>query len=211
MLLAILIEFPFEKIVLKEINYFTLAINLIVPPAIMFLVTLTIRVPGEKNTIAIQDYIRSIIYDSIPDEIIDYKERKKLSKSKRLIFGVLYSIGFVFTFGAIVYFLVKMNFNIIGGGIFILFLTLVSFFGYMIRQQVRDINLIRSSQNGISTLTDIFAFPIIRTGSILSGQFAKLNLPVYVFDLFIEAPFKTIINLFEEWFSFVRDRKDEIV
>src|SRR3989339_66576 len=207
MLLAILIEFPFEKIVLKEINYFTLAINLIVPPAIMFLVTLTIRVPGEKNTIAIQDYIRSIIYDSIPDEIIDYKERKKLSKSKRLIFGVLYSIGFVFTFGAIVYFLVKMNFNIIGGGIFILFLTLVSFFGYMIRQQVRDINLIRSSQNGISTLTDIFAFPIIRTGSILSGQFAKLNLPVYVFDLFIEAPFKTIINLFEEWFSFVRDRK----
>lgn len=211
MLLALIIEFPFERFVLQHINYTNLFINLIVPPTIMFLLTLTIRVPGEKNTLAIENYIQAIIYEERPDEIVDYRERKSLDKTKRIIFGGLYSFGFFITFGAIIYFLINMKFNILSGTIFILFLTIVSFFGFMIRQQVRDINLLRPSQSGIDTLTDFFAFPIIRTGSIISKEFAKWNITVYIFDVFIEAPFKTIIQLIEEWFAFIRERKDEIV
>ncbi len=211
MFFAFLLEFPYERFIIDEINYRNLLINLVVPPAIMFLVTLTIRVPGEKNTRAIQNYVRSIVYKEIPDDIVDYKERKRLHKTKQLIFGSMYSIGFFVTFGLILYFLVSLDYNFVSGVIFVLFLTLVSFFGFMIRQQVRDIKLGKERQTILESLADFFAFPIIRTGSLLSTEFAKLNITVYIFDLFIEAPFKTIIQLFEEWFSFVRERKDEIV
>ena len=211
MLIAFIIEFPYEKFIIKDINYRNLLINLLLPPAIMFFITLTIRVPGKKNTKAIQDYVQGIVYTEIPHNIAGYKKKRKLQGTKRIIFGSLYSIGFFATFGLIIYFLLKLEYNVISGIIFVLFLTLVSFFGFMIRQQIRDINLLKETQSGIATITDFFAFPIIRTGSILSTGFAKWNITVYIFDIFLEAPFKTIIQLFEEWFHFVRERKDEIV
>lgn len=211
MLLAFIIEFPYERIVVKNINYVPLIINVLVPPIIMFLVTLTIRVPGEKNTKAIIAYIKGMMYQEVDEEIVDYRTRRKLNGSKRMIFGVFYSIGFFMTFGTIIYFLAKLHFNIVSGMIFLLFLTLVSFFGFMIRQQVRDIALYKGRQGGFAPILDFFAFPIIRTGHLLSGKFQDWNIPAYVFDLFIEAPFKTIIQLFEEWFLFVKERKDEII
>jgi len=211
MVFAFILEYPYERFVIDEINYRNLLINLIVPPIIMFLVTLTIRVPGQKNTNAIKEFVKSIIYKEISDNVIDYKGRKRVNKTKSVIFGLLYSLGFFATFGSIIWFLVKLDYNIISGLIFIFFLTLVSFFGFMIRQQIRDINLLKSAQSGIATLTDFFVFPIVRTGSLLSTTLAEINITTYIFDIFIEAPFKTIIQIFEEWFSFVRERKDEIV
>lgn len=211
MLLAFIIEFPYERFIVKQMNYMAIIINVIVPPAIMFLITLSITVPGEKNTLAIIEYIKGIVYKEVPDQIIPFKERDKLNKNKQILFGFFYTFGFLITFGIIIYFLDALHFNLIGGVIFLMFLTLVSFFGFMIRQQVKDIALGNITQTGLNPVLDFFAFPIIRTGYLISGTFKQLNIAIYVFDLFLEAPFKTIIQLFEEWFSFVRERKDEIL
>jgi hypothetical protein len=40
---------------------------------------------------------------------------------------------------------------------------------------------------------------------------AKINIFTVIFDFFIEAPFKLIIDIVEEWIKFTKDRKEEII
>ena len=47
-------------------------------------------------------------------------------------------------------------------------------------------------------------------GQLLSRGLAKLNFLTAFFDFIIEAPFKLIIEVLEEWISFVRSKREEI-
>lgn len=50
MILMILIELPYEKLVLGEADFLALYINLVFPPIYMYLVGASIQVPGIRNT-----------------------------------------------------------------------------------------------------------------------------------------------------------------
>ena len=52
--------------------------------------------------------------------------------------------------------------------------------------------------------------PILSLGQILSRGLAKLNFLTAFFDFIIEAPFKLVIEVIEEWISFVRAKREEI-
>ena len=94
--------------------------------------------------------------------------------------------------------------------VFVFFVSLVSFFSYRIRQIV---NLYRlDEKEGVLTpVIDFFFMPILSLGKFFSGGLARLNFLIFVFDFLIEAPFKLIFEVVEEWISFVRKRKDEII
>jgi hypothetical protein len=53
--------------------------------------------------------------------------------------------------------------------------------------------------------------PILSVGKFLSRSLSHLNFITFIFDFIIEAPFKMIIEVIEEWISFVRQKRDEIV
>jgi hypothetical protein len=53
--------------------------------------------------------------------------------------------------------------------------------------------------------------PILSIGKFLSQEIARLNFFIFIFDFLIEAPFKFIFEIIEEWISFVRKRKEEII
>jgi hypothetical protein len=52
--------------------------------------------------------------------------------------------------------------------------------------------------------------PILSLGQLLSRGLSKLNFLSVFFDFIIEAPFKLVIEVIEEWISFVRTKRDEI-
>ena len=61
-----------------------------------------------------------------------------------------------------------------------------------------------------SVAIDFFAIPILSVGHWISAKFAKINIFVFIMDFIIEAPFKVVIEIIEEWIGFVKEKKDEI-
>jgi hypothetical protein len=53
--------------------------------------------------------------------------------------------------------------------------------------------------------------PFLNAGFFLSKGLAKINFFSVFLDFIIEAPLKSIIEVFEEWTSFMREKKEEVV
>jgi hypothetical protein len=66
-------------------------------------------------------------------------------------------------------------------------------------------------QGLLEPLMDFFLLPVLQAGQFLSGEIAKINIFIFIFDFVLEAPLKVIFEVAEEWIRFVRAKKDEIV
>lgn len=76
---------------------------------------------------------------------------------------------------------------------------------------VKELLVIEKKENLISFLIDLFYMPIIMAGKWLSGNFSKVNVFIFIFDFIIEAPFKILVDIAEEWTKYVKERKDNVV
>ena len=72
--------------------------------------------------------------------------------------------------------------------------------------------MVPAKKTGVfKSLFDLYTLPILRAGRWISQKFSKINIFVFVFDFIIEAPFKILVELIEQWFSFIREKKEEII
>jgi hypothetical protein len=213
MVFAIALEAPFDIFITKKVAYIPLAINMIVPPILLYLIAGLINVPGAENTRVVIDRIKKIIYHF--DDLKNGKNTFSISQIDRrplltAIFTVIYLITFLVSFGAITWVLTKFSFNIASQLIFIFFIALVSFFAYRIRTSAKEYEMVER-QGIIEPVVDLFFLPILRAGQWLSGEIAKINIFIILFDFILEAPLKVIFELFEEWIRFIRTKKEEII
>lgn len=214
---ALIIEIPYDLYVLKALSYFPILINIIFPPALMALIILTVSVPGDDNTRRIYQLIKESIVDD-PDTHHETRPMTivgKKVKSRSIIFSVLFSslylITYLISFGSIIYVLSYLKFSSISQGIFIFFVTLVTFFAFKVIQITQEYQVI-NRDNAFTPIFDFFFLPIIRVGQWLSGEvLTRFNFLIFIFDFIIEMPFKAIVEVFDEWVHFVRLKKEEIV
>jgi hypothetical protein len=211
MLLAFLLEIPADRFLEGEIDLVPLAINISFPPFLMFIIALLISPPGSKNTKRITEYIKQILSKEHSDSQKRIFEKKaKVGKPLlTFVFTAIYGITFLLIFGLIFFGLTKVGFNFASQLIFIFFLTVVSFFAYRIRQIPREYRL--KEKDGILTpIIDFLMLPILSVGKRLSETMGKINIITFVFDFILEAPFKAIFEVFEEWIGFLRKKREEI-
>jgi hypothetical protein len=210
---ALALEAPVDMLIIKRIDYLALGINIIFPPFLLFLIAGFIHVPGADNTAKLVGRIKNIFYtfDELKNEPEGFAFQQVLKKPPmKPVFTVLYVVAFLLSFGFISYVLTKLHFNIASQFIFIFFVTLVSFFAYRIRLSAKEYQIV--DRPGIlSPVVDFFFIPILSVGRALSGEIAKLNVLLFVFDFILEAPLKVIFEFMEEWFRFIRSKKDEII
>lgn len=213
---AVALEVPYDLYLYKHIAYLPISINVLFPPVFMAAIILSTSVPGYENTKRIQGRIRQIITEdptkedqNTPHVVLGKKTRRR-SASLAIGFSVLYLLAFLISFGFIWYILSLLKFNIVSQGVFIVFLTLVTFFAYRIRQISKEY-LVEAKEGVLSPIADFFMLPLLRVGQWLSGEIAKINFIIFLFDFIIEAPFKAIFEVVEEWIRFVRIKKEEMV
>ncbi len=212
-LLALIIEVPYELIFLSLINYSAFTVNILIPPFLIFLVALLVRVPGEKNSDKIVSGIKEIVYDDVKRKIF-VRERVLLRKRKfifNFIFSFLYLLVFSMTFGFIIWALHRLDFNYVSGAIFIVLFSIVCFFGVSLRQSVRELILQTEKENVITFLFDIFTLPILRFGRWISNTFSRVNIFIFVMDFLIEAPFQLMIEIIEDWIVYIKEKREEIL
>jgi hypothetical protein len=211
MILAFILEVPVTKILGQTINFESLAVNIAFPPFLLFLIVVFTSVPSDENTKKIIEGIKEIIFPESKRKE-PYRIRTLPGKSGGLnkFFGALYAITFFATFGAVVWSLDQINFNFISITLFLFFLTLVSFFGIRIRARVRELHVIETHENILGLLADFFYTPILAVGKWLSEKFSRMNVFVFILDFIIEAPFKILVEVTEEWAKYVKERREEI-
>jgi len=171
------------------------------------------RVPGDTNTKKIYQRIIEIVdADESFESKVAYMPKKSAPKRPMLVFGftVFYSLTFIVTLTLIYEFLTQINFNLVSQAIFLFFVSVVTFFSYRIRQITKELAL-ETKESIFSPIIDFFFMPILSLGKYFSSEIAKLNFFIFIFDFIIEAPFKLLFEIVEEWISFVRKRKEEII
>ena len=213
MVLALILEYPASLYFYNEVNISSIVINSIVPPLLMAFIVLFFRLPGEENTRNIFQRIIDIInVDKSFETQIAYVPKKPKIRRPVLILGftIFYSFTFIITLLLIYELLTILNFNLISQVIFIFFVSVVTFFSYRIKQIVNEYRL-QEKESILAPLADFFFMPILSLGKFFSQEIAKLNFFIFIFDFLIEAPFKLVFEVVEEWISFVRQRKEEIV
>lgn len=209
MIFAFLLEFPVDRFFRQDIEYIPLTINIIFPPFLMFLVVAITGVPGADNTKRVFERINYLIRSGLSFEKTVIKI-KQVNRRPLLTFGfsIIYLLTFIISFGAISIILTMIHFNIVSQLIFIFFVSMVLFFASRIRQTSKEYLLVE--KEGIfSPVKDFFTLPILSLGKWLSGEIARLNILIFLFDFIVEAPFKAIFEIGEEWINFVKTKKDE--
>lgn len=209
-ILAFLIEIPYDYFIVQEINWRALGINVGFHPFLMFLVAMTIRVPGAKNTKIIVGEIKKIVYGSERKLIFKAKQVMKRGSVSYVLFNTVYLIMFGISFGIIIGVLRMMDFNILSGFLFVFFLTVVSFFGFRLRSYAKQLSVIPRRDSVFNFITDFLSLPIIRAGRFISTNFSKVNVFLYILDFIIETPFKLLVEFLEKTASFIRDKREEI-
>jgi hypothetical protein len=209
-LIGVLIEIPYEHFAYGSVNYVPLAINLLFPPIYMALVGFTIKVPGKRNTTKILSDLKRIVYET--DQPLRYGLMNKSRGPKaRNAFSVFYVLTSVATLVAISYLLHLLGFNIVSGIIFFIFLSTVSFFAYRISYSVREYAVLEEDPGILASISDFLLTPFIRAGQWLAERYSKINIFTTILDIIIETPFKTLLRLIEQWTSFMREKRDDVL
>ena len=179
---------------------------------LLFLVILFTRLPSEKNTKKIINGIEEIMFrkDKHTKQVVLTKPVKR-GRFMNVMFSLIYTVTFFSSFGLIIWGLDVINFHYVSIIIFLFFLAFISFFSIRIRRPIHELKAIEPTDNIFSFFIDFFYMPIIATGKWLSEKFDKINIFVFILDFIIEAPFKTFVQIAEEWTKYVKEKKDEIV
>jgi hypothetical protein len=211
MMLALAIELPYEIFVLRERALMPIYINSIFHPILMFTIALSARLPGKENTALVVQAVNEIVHPSAPRNIFGARLRPRpRSKVRSFFFYIFYFATFVVTFGAIVWGLSALQFNWLSIVVFIFFLSVISLFGTRVRGIARELTLRDRRENLFLLLLSSFSLPILRLGQWFSKKVPKVNFIVFFLDFVIEAPFKMFVEAVDEWFSFLKEKREEI-
>lgn len=208
---AFVLEVPATQWLGEELNLFSLFVNIVFPPALLFIIVLFTRIPGGDNTSKIIEGISGIVFEGERGRE-PFKLRKPAKRNKTLstIFGLIYAATFGISFGIVLWVLDKLNFSWVSMIIFVFFLALISYFSLKVRKTAKELLIVEKKDSLLSFLIDFFYVPIIETGRWLSERFSKINVFVFVLDFIIEAPFKVFVEIAEEWTKYVKERKEDI-
>lgn len=205
---AFAVEGTYELYVYGHYQWLTLIINLTVPPLLMLFVSLFFRTPGPENTAKIYNAIKILLFSEKPKlgEILSIKRQTARPRS---LFTLLWFFAFFVSFGLIIYGLRLISFNYVSIGIFLFFLTIVSFLSYRI-SLTANLYRIGDRQSFLTPFVDFFFMPVVRVGRELTANFSKINILLFIMDFMIETPFKLLFAFFEQWFVFLHAKREEL-
>ncbi|MDP3837044.1 MAG: hypothetical protein Q8Q67_03005 [bacterium] len=207
-----LIEVPAINWFNEPLNPVSLGINVAFPVVLLFIIVMFTRVPGESNTDRIVEGVKEISYvGSERQQPIVLRNPRRRSRAMNFVFNLVYTATFFVSIYFIVWFLTLIQFNWVSIVIFLFFLAFVSFFSIIVTRGVKELLVVEKKENLPSFLLDLFYMPIIMAGKWLSQNASKVNIFIFIFDVIIEAPFKIIVDVAEEWTKYIKERKDNMV
>lgn len=206
-----LIEVPAIKWFGEPINMVSLAINMTFPAVLLFIIVFFTRTPQSNNTDKIVNGIKEISFiGSEKKQPIILRRPANRNWLKNGLFNIIYIAAFFVSVYFIIDVLTLIHFNWVSITIFLFFLAFVSFFSIMTTKGLKELIVVERKENILTFLLDLFYMPIIMAGRWLSSNFSRINIFIFLFDFVIEAPFKVLVQIAEDWTKYVRERRENI-
>ncbi|KKW05087.1 MAG: hypothetical protein UY35_C0002G0045 [Candidatus Saccharibacteria bacterium GW2011_GWC2_48_9] len=202
------IEVPYDIFVEGHILWLPLILNLFFPALFIALSRLTLSTPTGRNTDAIVQQTTGMLYSESDSQTYAIRIPRA---APSVGFNILYVVMFVTIFAGLSYILHSLQFNIVQGIIFFIFLSTASFLAFRLSNQIREIEAVYTSQGSLALLRDIVYMPFIYVGQQISYRYSRVNLIAITLDILIELPLKTILRLMRQWTQFLNAKKDELV
>lgn len=209
---AFFLEGPVNAALFNETDKLPIIINSVFPVALMAFILLLVTPPGKDNTQKMVERVLYLLTSPIDGSNPTVLTTSSLTRRPILegVFTGLYISAFFGFFMYVSSILSNLHFNFISQGVFLFFTCVVSYFAFRTTQIAEEYK-IGGSGHFFTPLIDFIFMPFLRVGKYLSGQLSKLNIFVYLLDFLIEAPFKFVFDVVEEWTRFVRKKKEEIL
>ena len=209
-LLALLLEVPYELLAVSTVHWLALGVNVAFHPLLLIFLTLSVRLPGQDNTAKVVEQVHKIVtgIGELPTIII--RKPRRYGAATWTVFALFYIVLFLVIFWSLFTLLGLMQFSLVAMFMFVIFLGLVSFLAMRIRRSVNQIRLIPAKEGALGIMFTFLSLPILEFGRWLAQNIQQLNVFLFFMDRILEAPFKILIDIIEEWFDFVRDRQEEI-
>uniref|UniRef100_A0A832E0J8 Uncharacterized protein n=1 Tax=candidate division WWE3 bacterium TaxID=2053526 RepID=A0A832E0J8_UNCKA len=213
--LSFAFELPAESLIYGGLRFVPFVINFLFPPFLLFLLTLSLSPPGKENEERIIAAAKEAIFSPDGGGRGVFSEQNRVEVKKRssglaLTLFLIYFLAFVLIFGAIAGALLRIGFTPLGVGLFLFYTSIVTYFGFRVRESSRDLVMTGGKETVPAVVFDFFALPFLRAGSLISAGFSRFNVFVLLVTLLVEAPFQTILEVLEEWISFAREKKEEV-
>ena len=208
-ILAFILELPYELKVLNQIDYLPLTANVVFHPLLLFVMANSARLLDEKNTQAVISGVHAVLYGGEIRAIMLKSERSGFLGA---VFLFLYALIFISIFSGLLSILYTVfHFNVVSIALFVFFLTLVSYFGLRIRYNAKRYLVEQSDDRTLPILWSVVTLPITRAGRWLSTKFAAVNIFVLVLDFLIETPFKMILKFSDAFLSYLKEKREDTV
>ncbi len=206
--LAVGLEVPYDIFIAKKgINPVPLLINVLFHPFLLFLVTTGVRFPKEANTARVTQLLHTTVSGEHRERI--FISAPRTSMLKEIAFGLYGAVLLTILF-VIIQALIALHFNILGIAFFMLFLVLVSFFGYRIRVRAQQWMLSGGPEKAGSFFVDVLTLPIVLLGRWLIRKFDYANVMVFILDFIIEAPYQLALDVIDSFSSLLKEKKDQL-
>lgn len=210
--LLLLVEIPYERLVFEHLRYLPLGINILFPPIFLLLVVSGLKSPKGKEIVKLEEVLQSMMRSAkLPAGFLKQDAQKRGRFWQRALFWAGYTIVFCGVFGGVALLLRYFKFQWPHYFVFYFFVCTVGYFGFRVRQAYREMVLGQEVDGFRGVLFDFLALPFIRVGRWLSRTISKLNVFVFILDIFIEAPYKILLEWIESWFGFIRERRDDLI
>lgn len=209
--LTLIIELPYELFVLSKVHWLALGTNIAFHPLLLFFTSTWTRLPGQRNAEKVSEHVEKVVTGEgeLPTIILSYPRR--YGAITWSVFAMTYALLFLFIFWGLFIILDRLEFSLVAMFLFVIFLGLVSFLSYRIRRSVDEVRILPGREGALSTIISFIALPILEFGRWLAQNIQQLNVVLFIMDRILEAPFKLLIDVIEDWFSFVKERKEEIL
>ncbi len=201
------IEIPYDIVVLGGVALLPLAVNLFFPPLYMASFKLSLRPPSAANASALYTYISQSLYEggrAVQSVRVGIRPMPTLAK-------VFYSLLFFIPLALVTYLLSILQFTVIQGIIFFVFLSTASFLGFRLSRMAKELELVRETPNLSGAIRDFLYLPFVVAGQWISSKYARLNIIAYTLDVLVELPLKTVLKLIRQWTRFLSEKHEEIM
>jgi hypothetical protein len=204
------IDYPMS-VGLVNISEFEHLVILLLGPVLMFFVGMSIGKPSSSNTNKIIKVFKRIVFeDRLRNVPYIVKHVVKRSFITNLLFVFFYLILFVSIIILIYIVFGFYGFDVLITSIALLFFSMISYFGFRLREIMRKYIVLDKKENFIVFIFDFLSLPILKLGRWLSEFFKTINFVPPLFDYFIETPFKASVSFFDSWTFFVKEKKEEL-
>ena len=208
--LGLPVEIGYDLFSTGSISPFPLLVNTLIPPSLMITAALSLRQPSNENTIALANRTLLLFNDEPLPQLESVIRSRQSSSGFSGLFSFFFFATYLIVFGLILWVLHELRFNLVSSVVFFFFVSVVGFFAFRLRAAANELLILEEKEGMFLAIFDFFALPFLRLGRALSHTVQNFNVFLFFLDFIVEAPLKLVFVVLEDWFAFLREKREEL-